>query len=206
MLAASSLLACHSQEPKESLLKMAFRVMKCLLNTKHCRMCYTRTEEGFEGHADATHMTEKDGKSRSGHFLSPCGGPASWGSHRQTAVANHTAEAEHMSVSQLGRDVACATEMVKELGFVPNEKVPLKMPSFEDCQPAMQIATNPGFSKKSKSIRLAHHNIRQLTRDNTVRLHHTSGKTQPADTLTKPMGRTPTLACCRKFFANIRKN
>ena len=180
--------------------------MKYLLNTKHYRISYSRTERGMEGYADATHMTEKDGKSRSGYFLQLYGGPILYASHRQTVVANHIAEAEYMSMSQLGRDIVYATQLIKEIGFGGYEKIPMKIPVFEDCQPAIQIATNPGFSKKSKSIRCAYHNIRQLIRDNTIRLFHISGKEQPADILTKPLGRTTTLACCRKFYANIRVN
>eukprot|EP00975_Prorocentrum_lima_P014408 3060462-Prorocentrum_lima.AAC.1 len=204
IVAALSLLAVHSQDPRESHLKMAYRVMKYLLNTKHYKICYNRPERGFEGYADATHMTEKDGKSRSGYFLQFCGGPVLYGSHRQTVVANHIAEAEYMSMSQLGRDIVYATQLVKELGFEPNKKILMKIPVFEDCQPAIRIATNPGFTKKSKSIRVAYHNVRQLIRDDVIRLYHISGKEQPADILTKPIGRTPTLACCQKFYANIR--
>ena len=206
IVAALSLLARHSQDPREGHLKMAYRVMKYLLNTKHYRISYSRTEKGMEGYADATHMTERDGKSRSGYFLQLYGGPILYASHRQTVVANHIAEAEYMSMSQLGRDIVYATQLIEEIGFGCKEKVPMKIPVFEDCQPAIQIATNPGFSKKSKSIRCAYHNIRQLIRDNTIRLFHISGKDQPADILTKPLGRTTTLACCRKFYANIRVN
>ena len=136
-------------------------------------------------------------KSTSGYFLSFCGGPVLWGAHKQKVLAMSIAEAEYMSLSRLGRDIIYAKQLVTEMGF-PVESV---IPVHEDCKPAINIAENPGFSNRSKSIRLAYHNVRDLVADGVIKLIHISGDSQPADILTKPLSGPQTASCCRILFS-----
>ena len=195
---AISRLSQYSTDPREDHLKAAQRLMKYLYNTKNYNISFN-SEDGLRGFSDATHGTEKDGKSRSGYFLTLCGGPILWGSHRQRVVANSIAEAEYMAMSQLGRDIVYARQLLAELGH-PQGTAELSTPLHEDCAPAIRIATNPGFSKASKSIRIAYHNVRQLVRDNIITIIKIPGENQPADILTKPLSKRQTLRHCRRMF------
>ena len=197
---ACSHLAQFNTEPKKVHLNAARRLMKYLLNTAHYKISYSKTNQNFVGYSDATHGTEKEGKSRSGYFLNLFGGPVLWGSHRQRVLANSIAESEYMSMSQLCRDIVYCTQFVNEIGFPEYKNVPICTPIYEDCSPAISIASNPGFSQRSKSIRLSYHNVRAMLREQRIDIKKIKGEDQPADLLTKPLSRRLTIKFCKMLF------
>ena len=114
-------------------------------------------------------------------------------------MANSIAEAEYMAMSTLGRDIVYSRQLLEELQH-PHEKALLSTPLHEDCNPAIRIAENPGFSQASKSTRIAYHNVRDLVQEGQMQTIKVQGEDQPADILTKPLSKRQTLKYCRKMF------
>ena len=175
----------------------AKRVLDCLINTVDHKISYDKNE-GFNGFADASLETcKRTGKSTTGYILMHAGGPVIWRSFKQTSVATSTGEAEHMALSPLCKECICAAQLGRELGF---EQVKQPMIVFDDSEPAIAIAMGAGLTNRSRSIRLAYHNVKDCVVDKTINLQKISGKQNPADILTKPLSKHGTGICCNIFF------
>ena len=63
------------------------------------------------------------------------------------------------------------------------------VPSHCDGASAVSIGQKPGFTQRSKSTRISHHNVRQCERNEDTKLLKTKGTDNPADALTKGLPR-----------------
>ena len=102
-----------------------------------------------------------------------------------------------MALSPLCKEVVYATQLCEELGF---KKVPKPVIIFDDSEPAIAIAMGRTLSNKSRSIRLSYHNVRDAVVNNLIDLRKVSGKTNPADILTKPLSKNGTSKYASIFF------
>jgi hypothetical protein len=57
-----------------------------------------------------------------------------------------------------------------------------------DNQAAIALATRPTYSRKTRHIELRLHYVREMARQEGVKLWKVSGDENPADLLTKPLG------------------
>jgi hypothetical protein len=154
---------------------------------------------GFSGYADASFAScKRDGKSVTGYVLFFAGAPVMWRSFKQSVVATSTGVAEYMALSPLCKEVIYATQLCSELGY---KDVPTPVVVFDDSEPAIAIAMGRGLSNKSRSIRLSYHNVRDAVITQVIDLHKVSGKTNPADILTKPLSKNGTSKCASLFFS-----
>lgn len=193
---ACSRLGQFSTEPKEVHYKQALRCIQYLDNTKHYRIRYS-ADEGLKGWADAGFNTCKvSGKSQTGYVLNYAGAPVMWRSFKQTCVANSTGEAEHMALSPLCRETIFAKQLLGEL--FQKERIPVLV--YDDSEPAIAIASNIGFSNKSRSIRISYHNVRDCVERNDVRLVKTPGSDNVADIFTKVLSRASHGRYCNRMF------
>ena len=115
----------------------------------------------------------------------------------QTVVASSTGEAEYMALSPSCKEVIFASQLCADEVELP-AKVPVLI--FDDSEPAIAIAMGTGLTKRSRSIRLSFHNVRDCVATNTVTIEKVSGKTNPADILTKSLSADATRRYCRMFF------
>ena len=115
-------------------------------------------------------------------------------------VANSTAEAEYIAVSECCREVTFTRELLSELNFSPNFPTKLHV----DNRAAIAIATKPGFTQRSKSIRVAYHNTRTSIKRGEVELKSIESAHNPADILTKSVSRAVNKRHLPVFFANAR--
>ena len=100
-----------------------------------------------------------------------------------------TAEAEYIAISEVTKELIYVLQLMKEIGI--NLKTPI--PVFSDSAAAISISQKPGFTQRSKSIRLEYHNVRQCERSKLIKTVKISGKFNPADILTKPLPRPQTI-------------
>ena len=175
-------LARCSQDPRQMHMDAAKRLIKCLVNAAGHRIAYERKEDAplVQACTDASHGSDKKtGKSTSGFFVEVCGGPVSWGSMRQTVVADSSAHAECMAPSTVCKDITSVAQMAKEIApTLKTGAVPVigAAPVHVDSASAISTANKPGFSKPSKSIRLAFHNSRDLTKKGETETKKIDGK------------------------------
>ena len=191
---ACSYLARFSTDPRRVHYDQLLRVLQFLVNTVDYVIVFDKNDE-FKGFADASlESCKKTGKSTTGYVLFYAGGPVLWRSFLQTVVASSTGEAEHMALSPLCKEVIFASQLCAEV------ELPAKVPVliFDDSEPAIAMGT--GLTKRSRSIRLSFHNVRDCVATNTVTIEKVSGKTNPADILTKSLSADATRRYCRMFF------
>ena len=192
-----SRLAQFSENPREIHWDQAIRCLHYLINTIDCKLNYNKDSD-FSGYADASFaICKRDGKSVTGYVLSYAGAPVIWRSFKQSVVATSTGVAEYMALSPLCKEVVYATQLCEELGF---KKVPKPVIIFDDSEPAIAIAMGRTLSNKSRSIRLSYHNVRDAVVNNLIDLRKVSGKTNPADILTKPLSKNGTSKYASIFF------
>ena len=199
-----SYLARFSTDPRRVHYDQLLRVLQFLVDTVDHVIVFDKND-GFKGFADASlESCKKTGKSTTGYVLFYAGGPVLWRSFLQTVVADSTGEAEYMALSPLCKEVIFASQLCAEVEFPA--KIPVLV--FDDSEPAIAIAMGTGLTKRSRSIRLSFHNVRDCVATNTVTIEKVSGKTNPADILTKALSTEATRRYCKMFFrkrVNVEK-
>ena len=184
MAFAVSTLARFSQDPRKMHMKAVRRLMQCMLNTSSFRLSHssTNTMTRTIAHCDASYNScPITSKSYTGFLVLVGGSPVTWKTMKQTIVADSTACAEHMALSDTCKETMHIRQFLEELGC--KEKSPT--PVHCDNSSAMSTSTKPGFTQKSKATRTKHHNTRQCVKDKIVEIRKMDGKANIADILTK---------------------
>ena len=102
-------------------------------------------------------------------------------------------------MSEAVDDITFTRQLLQELGNAELESTAL----YEDSEPAIKIATKPGFTQKSKTILVCYHSIREAVEDKRVKIVSIRGKMQPADIMTKPLSRGDSKRCLKKMYRNV---
>ena len=195
---AVSFLARFSQEPRQMHMDAANRLIQYLYNTIEYKLKYSSGKIATEVFVDASHATcPVTMRSTTGYYVSCYGAPVVWRSKRQSHVAKSTATAEYIAMSEAVDDVTFTRQLLIELGC--KEIEPTIM--HEDSEPAIKIATKPGFTQRSKTIMVCYHSIREAVEDGRIRITSIRGKLQPADILTKPLSRGGARKCAKRIFS-----
>jgi hypothetical protein len=109
----------------------------------------------------------------------------SWQSHKQTAVALSTCEAEYMAGAVGACQAVWLTRLLGDIGGVKVQMPVLKM----DNQSAIALSKNPVLHDRSRHIDVKFHYIRKCVEDGRICLEYVSTQEQLADILTKSLGR-----------------
>ncbi|GKV16710.1 hypothetical protein SLEP1_g27312 [Rubroshorea leprosula] len=126
--------------------------------------------------------SKDDMKGTSGYCFSLGSGMISWGSQKQQdSVAQSIAEAEYISAAVAVNQAVWLRKLLADVKY-PQTK-PTEM--LCDNQPAVAIATNPVFHKRTKHIKIKYHTLRQAVQDGEIQLLYCSSEEQVADIFTK---------------------
>ena len=106
-------------------------------------------------------------------------------------------EAEYFALTEVGKKIAHFRQLLADLGF------PQKGPTtiFEDNQTAIDLSYAPQITRRSRHIHVRHHYIRDLVKQNMVRIEHLPTSEMTADLLTKPLPRKQ-IQCFRDRLLN----
>jgi hypothetical protein len=120
-----------------------------------------------------------------GYLISLNGGAISWRSSRQGGVTLSSSEAEFVVVSQTGQEVVYLREFLKVFGH------PQKKPTeiWEDNASCIMMSENPTNCDRSRHVDVKVHYLRDLVRDDHVKLVKCAGTQNVSDTLTKSLSR-----------------
>ena len=113
------------------------------------------------------------------------GAAVSWISRSQSCVAVSTAEAEYIALCLAAQEQNWLREIVAFLGHEQTEPTVV----YEDNDAARIIAENDLSVKRSKSIDIRYHYVRERVSDGQIRIERIDTKEQPADLLTKNLPR-----------------
>ena len=187
-------LARYSANPGRAHWQALKHLLRYLAATKQLSIRYTRndpdgdklTDLVLTGYVDASWGSETDDrKSVTGYIMTLAGGPVAWMSKRQSITAQSTAEAEYVAASSATSEVLYLRKLLSELGMPQMSATTV----FEDNQPCIQIANNPGTSARTKHIALRYHAVRERVANGEVKLVYVPTEDQVADLLTKSVGR-----------------
>ena len=139
-------------------------------------------------------------KSRTGYLIRLGGCPLVWKSKLQTLIAVSTMEAEYIALSMCMRELIPLKRILVELNGVFEfelEGALTKSTMFEDNASAVQLATMPKMTPRSKYIGLHYHFFRKYIEDGVVEVKHVSTDLQIVDIFTKGLGDTKFEKLCK---------
>ena len=153
---------------------------------------------GLVGYSDSDWAGNGDHrKSTSGYCfkLNESSACVSWLSKVQDTVATYTAEAEMNPCVRAAHECVYLTGLLRELSVPVVEPVCL----YVDNQASIELSKNSLHHGKTKHFATKLHSIRDLCYKQRVKLIYTPTDKQPADILTKSLGRNKSQTF-RKFL------
>ena len=159
------------------------------------------TDHGvLQGYSDASFLSEKNSKSRSGCMIRLAGGAINWSTKRQGITALSTSEAETIALCKTAQMVVPERRLFAEITRSTLEAMP-PTTIFEDNQAAVFTANNDGFVRSgSRHMLVKYHYTRECIADGQVRVVFMSGDAIPSDMLTKILHRPKAHALLPMFF------
>jgi hypothetical protein len=159
---ALSKLSAFLQDPTETHLRAARRVLRYLLQTRNLSLCYGGASFLYlMGYNDSDWGGDlNDRKSTTGYVFTLNGGPVSWTARKQTTVATSTMEAEYMAISDASREAIAKSQLLDELRL----KIPTPM-LFCDNQGALNISEDPTNYQRAKHIDIRYHFVSHALMD-----------------------------------------
>lgn len=196
---AVSTLARFSQDPRAIHQQAAERLLQYMVNTCEYSIRYERKQNNnlTSIYVDASFNSDpKDSKSHCGYISMVNDTAVTWKAWKQTIVATSTGEAEYIAASDACREAVYLRQLIGELAFQLAQPTTM----YSDSTSAITIATKPGFTQKSKSIRLKYHNTRQCIKDGIIDVKKIPGVKNPADIMTKGSSRAETQRHTDRLF------
>jgi len=165
------------------------RVLRYLNETKHLKIVYRPSKQKLMAFSDADWATSTmDRKSNSGYLIMLAGSPVFWRSVKQTSVALSTMKAEYIALAECTREVVWMKELLGSIGFDDLVQGPTLI--WCDSQAAIAHAGSYVNKSRTKHIAIRHHFIREKVTDGTIQLKYVTTHENPADLLTKPLGKS----------------
>jgi hypothetical protein len=186
-------------------LKAAERVLQYVRGTYMDGITYSdpgpANRHRLRGWVDSDYASDPDTrKSVTGYVLSLNNGPVSWKAKRQDCVTLSSAEAEYVAASMAAQEALYLRAMLKGFG-APQEGT---TEIWEDPQACIQISENPVSWKFTRHIDVRRYFVRDLVKDNIVKLIKCAGVNNVADALTKSLP-GPSFAKHRPWLIGTRE-
>lgn len=140
----------------------------------------------MNGYTDADYGQDIDDRVSVGAYIFFIGtSPISWNSKKQSNTFWSSCESEYRALAQ------CSCEAIWIRGLLSELRILNAKPTniYCDNQSSIKLSYNPVFHEKSKHFQIDYHFTRQKVEDNTIKVEYISSQDQPADILTKPLGR-----------------
>jgi hypothetical protein len=172
--------------PSQEHLDKAMYIMRYLVGTQDYRLTYKhKSNEGLHAYTDSDWAADTiKRRSITGYFFKLAGSIICWKSFSQTTIALSSTEAEYMALSDCARQAVWMKTLLSELGLSM-----VATPIYGDNQGSIFIASNPITEKRSKHIDIRYHYVRDCVEEKKVELMFIPGEDNPADMLTKNLGR-----------------
>ena len=120
-------------------------------------------------------------KAQYGYIVGVGGCLLSWTSRRQQSRAKSSMESEFYAASETSKEVIFWRALLKELDIPQHDPTTI----YEDNSACISYSKNNTCHQRTKHIDLRAYDLRDLVRDNTIKLVHVDTKQQLADIMTK---------------------
>ncbi|CAD7003740.1 unnamed protein product [Ceratitis capitata] len=182
ILHSVSKLAQRNTDPHLEHKTAAKRILRYLKGTAELKLHYKKTNRLVECFVDADWGGDaSDRKSYSGSAFVAAGAVTSWESKKQSIVALSSTEAEYVALSIAAKEAIYLKRLLRELGFSNTGPMVIN----NDNQSAQHLARNPVHHDRSKHIDIKYHFVRNLIRNNEIKLNYVCTNDMFSDILTK---------------------
>ncbi|KAH9704543.1 hypothetical protein KPL70_011512 [Citrus sinensis] len=127
-----------------------------------------------------------DMRSTSGYLFSLGSGCFCWSSKKQEIVAQSTAEAEYIAAAAAVNQALWLRKLMTDLKMIQDYATEI----FVDNQAAIAISNNPVFHGKTKHFKIKYYFVREVQKNDEVRLVYCKTEDQLADILTKGLSKS----------------
>lgn len=118
------------------------------------------------------------------------GGPVYWQSKVQRSVATSSTESEYMAMSINAKTTQWLAQVLRDLEYpelIGENGKTVQM--LADNQGAIELAKNPHLHERSRHIDISYHHIRDLVKQEKVKVKYIPTVEMTADGFTKPLER-----------------
>lgn len=169
-----------AKEPTEEDWKNALKILGYLKHTIDFGLKFSR-DFSIKAYSDSDFAGDYDTRRSTTSYIITIGGtPISWCSRLQPCVSTSTAEAEYYSLSECSKQCIWYLNLLKELNFNINT-IDINV----DNKAAIFISENNLINQKVKHIDIRYHYIRELIKENKIKLKYIKSQENIADGLTK---------------------
>ena len=185
------------QNPQLAHLQAAKHILRYIRRHPDLGLSYQQGEENrLNGYTDADYGQDIDDRASVGAYIFFLGNsPISWMSKKQSSTSRSSCESEYRALAQ------CSCEAIWIRGLLIELKIQDNRPTniYCDNQSSIKLSYNPVFHEKTKHFQIDYHFTRQKVEDNSITVEYISSQEQPADILTKPLGRIKFETCREKL-------
>ncbi|KAJ8899766.1 hypothetical protein K2173_019466 [Erythroxylum novogranatense] len=179
------LLSRYIMDPRDEHMQVAKRVLRYIKGTLGFGVFYKRgmTEELIV-YTDSDYAGDIDNRrSTSGYAFLLSGGAVAWASKKQPVVTLSTIEAEFITATYCACQCVWMRRILEEFGVMQSGCTTILC----DNSSTIKLSRNPVLHGRSKHIDVRFHFLRDLTKNEVVKLVHCGTNDQIANILTKPL-------------------
>lgn len=154
------------------------RYLQC---TKNYCLKYCNNNKSLEGFVDSDWASDAlDRKSYTGFCFMLPGSAISWQSRKQRTVSLSSTEAEYTALSEASREAVYLRNLMYEI----TDRLYV-IDLYCDNQSALKLALSNQSHNRSKHIDVCYHYIRDVVKQEYIKINYISSEDMPADILTK---------------------
>ena len=211
---AVSILSQFAANPARAHWKALKRILKYLYTTRDRKLTYgvdgadqlkwmhDPLHDALSFYVDANHGGCKDtGRSTSGLLMIMNGDCVHHKSKKQNKVCNSTAAAEMYAIAKAARQAKVFRETYFDLSNIWQKTINI----YTDSLVVIKMLERGTMSQATKHLHLAFHEIKEHVDAGHIKLIHVAGTDNPADILTKPLGRVLHDKHCNTIFRDDYK-
>ncbi|RDX80732.1 hypothetical protein CR513_38687, partial [Mucuna pruriens] len=180
-----SLINRFMSSPTESHWFAAKRILRYLKGTTELGIYYKKGgNTSVVAYFDSDFAGDIDDRRSTYGFVFLLGsGAVSWSSKKQPVVTLSTTEAEYIATASCACQCIWIQKVLKKLGLKEQKNTRILC----DNNSTIQLSKNPMFHGRSKHIDIKFHFLRDLVKDEIIKLSYCSSHIKVADIMTKPL-------------------
>ena len=194
---AVSMVSRFMQDPQESHLQAAKHILRYVRHCPDLGLFYQQGEENcLRGFTDADYGQDIDDRISVGAYIFFLGNsPISWNSKKQSSTSRSSCESEYRALAQCSCEAVWLRRLLQELRILDDKPTNI----YCDNQSSIKLSYNPVFHERSKHFEIDFHFTRQKVEENVIKVEFIPSHEQPADILTKSLGRIKFNNCRSKL-------
>lgn len=191
---AVSVVSRYMQNPQEAHLQAT----KDILRYTDLGLFFKKGEENrLHGYTDVDYGQDTDDMNFVSAYIFFLGNsPISWNSKKPSSTSRSSCESEYRALAQCSCEAVWIRRLLEELKILDDKPTNL----YCDNRSSIKLSYNPVFHERSKHFEIEYHFTRQKVENDTISVEFIFSQDQPADILTKSLGRIKFKNCKSKLY------